>query len=140
MKRNKFRYPVYKKNMANGCIVKFTGLREGVVVKDTEKSKKINQRVGFFSESWVEHTYSNAWEDYVYDDETLELIGGGYEYAKNVAFDSQISDFIEDKREDNMIVTMEDIQDFIDNFTFTEKSEWCIDQYNEYIIEYNIPQ
>jgi len=53
----KFKYPIYKESKSTGLIVKFTSLREGVVVySDT------NWEMGKKSENWIEHTDAN-WKD-----------------------------------------------------------------------------
>ena len=60
MKRKKLKYPIYKKSKINGCVVKFTGLQKGVVIKDFPNSC---YSVGYKSLVWVEHTNSMIWED-----------------------------------------------------------------------------
>ena len=60
MKRKKYKYPIYKKSKMSGYVVKFTGLQEGVVVKELPDR---GYRVGYKTSIWVEHTNSMIWED-----------------------------------------------------------------------------
>jgi len=66
--KKKLKYPIYKKSKINGCVVKFIGLYEGTVVKDTERSIRANQEVGFSTYKWAKHTDSKIWGDYDYKD------------------------------------------------------------------------
>jgi len=68
--------------------------------------------------------------------ETLELIGVHYEDARNDEFDAQLMDFIKNTRETNGVVTEDDLQGFIDSFTFPEEFEWCANEYNKYVGAY----
>ena len=66
-----FEYPIYKRciykaNFYTGCVVKFTGETEGVIVKDTERIREFDHHVGCRLDTWIPHTDINAWEDHDY--------------------------------------------------------------------------
>ena len=63
-----FEYPIYKRSTSNGCVVEFTGKTTGMVVIDTEASRRIGvgECIGYKSNRWVSHTYEKTWEDYDY--------------------------------------------------------------------------
>ena len=58
----------------------------------------------------------------------IERISQGYETARDCEFDTQLNDFIMETREEHGVVTEDDIQGFIDSFTFKEEFEWCADE------------
>ena len=63
-----FEYPIYKRciykaNFYTGCVVKFTGETEGVIVKDTERTREFDHHIGYRLDTWIPHTDINAWED-----------------------------------------------------------------------------
>ena len=62
-----FEYPIYKKARSDGSIVKFTGLKEGVIV---QKDIALMYPLGYTSDDWVEHTNTDEWEDYEYQEPT----------------------------------------------------------------------
>ena len=63
-----FEYPVYKRNTFNGFVVEFTGKTRGVIVKDTEESRRVDRNIGCKSDSWLPHTDTEIWEDCDYEE------------------------------------------------------------------------
>ncbi len=49
-----------------------------------------------------------------------------YQEAKNTEFDQQLKDFLTADTE--TIVSEDDIQGFLDSFTFPDKDEWCMNK------------
>ena len=73
---DEFEYPIYKRciykgNFYTGCVVEFTGKTEGVIVKDTERTREFNHTIGCRLDTWIPHTDTNAWEDYAYEEEPI---------------------------------------------------------------------
>jgi len=70
-KEDKFKYPIYKlciykDHFYSGCVVEFTGETEGVIVKDTERTREFNHHIGYRLDNWIPHTDTNAWKDHDY--------------------------------------------------------------------------
>ena len=61
----------------------------------------------------------------------LADIAEGYQTARDNAFDTQLTDFIRETREAEGVVTEDDIQGFLDNFTFEDEYEYCFNVYEE---------
>ena len=61
----------------------------------------------------------------------LEAIAEGYQTARDCEFDTQLTDFIRETRETEGVVTEDDIQGFLDNFTFEDEYDWCFNEYEE---------
>lgn len=59
----------------------------------------------------------------------------GYDDAKNEAFNDEFRDFYKEYEIniDNNIITQDDIQGFIDNFTFLDEGDWSFDKVQEEI-------
>jgi hypothetical protein len=57
-KEQEFKYPMYFRNKKNGVIVKFSNLTTGVTVADATK----NYRVGYSSDNFLPHTFTDFWE------------------------------------------------------------------------------
>ena len=59
----------------------------------------------------------------------LEEIANGYQEARDEEFNQQLIDFLPmDKK---IIVTEDDLQGFLDSFTFPDEADWCADEYEE---------
>ena len=59
----------------------------------------------------------------------LEEIEEGYQDARDDAFNDEFVDFITGTPEDNKL-TEEDVQGFMDSFTFEDEADWCWTQLN----------
>ena len=64
MTRKKYKYPIYKQSRSNGCVVKFFGMQKGIIVKDTEESRNLKQKIGLVKKYWIEHTNNLIWKEY----------------------------------------------------------------------------
>jgi len=56
----------------------------------------------------------------------IEKISEGYEDAKDKEFNTQFRDFVGDE---TIFITEDDIQGFLDSFTFPEEFEWAASEY-----------
>ena len=63
----------------------------------------------------------------------LEDIAEGYQTARDCEFDTQLMDFIKETREAEGVVTEDDLQGFLDNFTFPDEDEYCATEYADQI-------
>ena len=52
----------------------------------------------------------------------------GYQEARDEKFNSQFNDFLEELSI-NEPTTEDDVQGFIDSFTFPDEDQWCADEY-----------
>ena len=66
----------------------------------------------------------------------LEAIAEGYQTARDNEFDTQLMDFIKETRELEGVVTEDDLQGFLDNFTFEDEYDWCFNEYEEQRLAY----
>ena len=97
-KEDKFNYPIYKRciykaNFYTGCVVEFTGETEGVIVKDTERTREFDHHIRCRLDNWIPHTDTNAWEDYDYVEPT-------YYYQWEILLSTgkvKVSDFMTNK-------------------------------------------
>lgn len=65
LKENKVKYPIYCKLKDGDLIVKFDGLRSGVVVKHNTY-----HYIGYKGNNWKPHTDTDIWEQLEVDEET----------------------------------------------------------------------
>ena len=63
----KFKYPIYKKSIVYGQVVKFTSEKEGVIIV-AAGDRFSDHEVGHKSNDWVPHTDAEVWEDYAYEE------------------------------------------------------------------------
>ena len=64
-KNEEFKYPIYCKSKHTSLVVKFTSLREGEVVVNSE-----NHNVGQNRNNWLAHTDTNIWQQLEVCEET----------------------------------------------------------------------
>ena len=56
-----------------------------------------------------------------------------YEEARDEEFDRQFKDFYNETIQDNDIITPDDVQGFMDSFTFDNDSDWLANEYEGFL-------
>lgn len=64
------KFPVYKKGIYSGTVVRFDSLNSGEVLKDTKR-----YNVGHYSNNWADCLDKEVWEDVEWDEESKSEIG-----------------------------------------------------------------
>ena len=84
-----FKYPIYKKDKNCSLVIKFTGLKDGVVVEGTSIYS-----VGYKADDWYPHTDTNEWEDIDYKEEPTYY----YQWKRDIDIGNiEISNFVTDE-------------------------------------------
>ncbi len=58
----------------------------------------------------------------------MEEVEEGYDEAYEEAFSLEFRDFIKPMLHDNDVITEDDLQGFLDSFTFPDQADWCYDK------------
>ena len=69
----------------------------------------------------------------------IEKISEGYQEARDEEFNDQFRDFLCDEEyvmKSNTIITEDDVQGFLESFTFPEEFEWSASEYESQIDAY----
>ena len=59
----------------------------------------------------------------------LDEIAEGYQNARDCEFDTELTTFIRETKEEYGVVTEDDVQGFVDSFDFPDEYEWAAAEY-----------
>ena len=68
---------------------------------------------------------------------SLELLGDEYQEARDTEFTIQFQDEFGDEFNAIYKITEDDLQGFLDSFTFPDEDQWCVDEYERRLANFN---